>query len=80
MGCTFMKVTILSLLAAGFILGSGLSASAQGMCPENMNFGQMKEMHPELSTKELQEKYKECHETLGSEKSKNFTMDCKNHN
>jgi hypothetical protein len=74
-----MKVTVLSLLAGGFI-GAALSAGAQGMCPENMNFSQMKEMHPELSTKELQEKYRDCHGAIGSEKSKNFTMDCKNHN
>lgn len=73
------KKLVLTILAGAFVFGTGFSVSAGAMCPENMNFGQMKEMHPELSTKELQEKYEKCHGTMGAKNSKNFMMDCMDH-
>jgi hypothetical protein len=73
------KGIIITLLTGAFMIGAGFSASAEGMCPDNMNFGKMKAMHPELTTKELQEKYEDCHGTMGAENSKNFMMDCMNH-
>ncbi|MFG6116888.1 hypothetical protein ACGTN9_17180 [Halobacillus sp. MO56] len=48
----------------------------QFMNEQNINFGQMKpymeEMHPDLSTKELEEFYKGMHGTGGSSNSNNF--------
>lgn len=46
------------------------------MNDKNMNFGQMKdhmkEMHPELTEKQLEDMYKDMHGTGGSENSNNF--------
>lgn len=46
------------------------------MDEQNINFGQMKphmqEMHPDLSTQELEEMYKEMHGTGGASNSQNF--------
>lgn len=62
-----MKKMILGLAALVTILGVGTAAYAQS--DGKVNFGQMlpfmKQMHPDLSTEQLQDMYQSCHGTGG---------------
>lgn len=63
-----MKKMIIGILSAAVILGAGTYTFAQTNSNEvgPITFGQMKpymeKMHPDLSTKELKDLYKSCHE------------------
>lgn len=65
---------LLTVLTLVFILSIGTFAYAQG--EGNFNFGQMlpymKQMHPDLSTDQLQDMYNACHGTSGSGASQDF--------
>ncbi|MCE7791135.1 hypothetical protein K8O68_01725 [Salipaludibacillus sp. CUR1] len=73
-----MKVLSSALLAVTLVFGAGNLAAADGhgMDKSNgkgqMNVGQMKDMHPELTIHELKEMYKEHHGTIGAAPSRNF--------
>lgn len=68
------KKLLLTVLALVFVLSIGTFAYAQG--EGNFNFGQMlpymQQMHPDLSTEQLQDMYDSCHGTGDSGASQNF--------
>lgn len=63
-----MKKIVIGILSVAFIFGAGTYTFAQAN--GSLNFGQMKpymeKMHPDLSTKELNEMYNSCHEDNGN--------------
>ena len=68
-GVSEMKKLVLVTVLATFILGSGTAFAADNGEKVGIdNFGQMKshmqEMHPDLSVKELKEKFDSCHESM----------------
>ncbi|WP_174735184.1 hypothetical protein [Mesobacillus harenae] len=73
-----MKKTVIALLSTAFILGTGTAVFADDICEGYKNIGQarahMKEMHPDLTTKELQERYESCHGSQGAIQSKNLKI------
>lgn len=70
------KKMVISVVALALVLSVGTVAYAQG--EGSFNFGQMlphmKQMHPDLTTEELQDLYNSCHGTGGSSASQNFQM------
>lgn len=68
------KKIILTMAALALVLSVGTAAYAQS--EGSFNFGQMlpymKQMHPDLSTEQLQDMYNSCHGTGGSGASQNF--------
>ncbi|RSD25027.1 hypothetical protein [Mesobacillus subterraneus] len=75
-----MKKISFTFLSAAIILGASTVAFAEdgNQSKGTFNFGQIKllmeKMHPELSQKELQQMYNDCHGTNGAMPSRNFQM------
>ncbi|MCL6570526.1 MAG: hypothetical protein K6T88_02425 [Bacillus sp. (in: Bacteria)] len=74
-----MKKFGIGLLSAALILGAGTTVFGAGNSEnsDKANFGRMlpmmEEMHPDLSTNELREMYKDCHGDGGMMESKTST-------